>query len=345
MLRILLSILLSAALVLPVSADICFFGYTGAITDLQRWGPGTVSFKSWLYQQKNFYAINVSAGHVFSPDDYTILRDAFPAIVNEFAIHNTKMVLDVGNIIWKFKTSGTVNCGTYGGSTSTPASSTFPKSVRRSDWLVRLNDFINTRGHLVTPSNTQLIIVHGEVNNHCIPTWQINEAAQTLRAAFPGIPLLAVYESRSDIPAALGFPPRFPLELDRIGFFAYGVYDPNDPTHPKNHTVRPFFDPNNPLSTATQWGDLVSRLRWWQKVDGTLESLYVSRQAAHGWTQTDLTAVTNNWRAWAASESRFGGILGFRWVGSAGTSDLISQGVPGLQAAHQQFANAVTPCP
>lgn len=344
MYRFLIALLLVLMVATPVAADICFFGYTGAITNYQRFGT-TIAFNSWLYQQKVFYGINVNAGHVFSPADYTLLRDAFPAIVNTFANHNAKMVLDFGNMIWEPKTSGTVDCSQYGGSASTPASTTFPKSKLRSNWLTRVNDFVNTQGHLVTTSNTQLIIVHGEVNNHCIPTWQINQAAQTLRSAFPGIPLLAVYELRSDIAAAQGLPTRFPIDLDRVGFFSYGVYDPNNPNHPKNHTVRPFYDPNNPLSTNTQWGDMISRLRGGQDVDGTLEAWYGGRQAAHGWTQADLATVANNWRVWAASQNRLGGLLGFKWTGTGGISDLLSQSVPGLLSSQRQFANAITPCP
>ncbi|MCG8462620.1 MAG: hypothetical protein MI919_40565, partial [Holophagales bacterium] len=330
---------------LPASADLCFFGYTGAIDTYQRVGS-TVTFNQWLTEQKSTFGIDVDTGIVFSPFEYELLRDAFPAVVQTFSSQSTKMILDLGNLIFDLVTTGTADCTDYRGGPSEPATTAKSKSTFYPDWQARLADFAATAAPLVSPSNTELIIVHGEINNRCIRSWQVNTASRAIQALFPGIPVLGVYEIRSDDANAQGLPTIFPKDLDHVGFFSFGVFNPNNPQHPKNHVIKPFYNPNNPLGTGTQWGDFLSRVRPNQKVDATLEAYYSSRQVGHGWSQADLGTVATHWNSWVASQPRIHGMAAFKWTSNPAIPDVGVRDLPAsVGNSHAAVAASIVSCP
>lgn len=337
-------------LVAPVAlADVCYFGYSDAITGLTRLPGGTLTYYSWLYQQKEFYGIDVEIGLVGFRDDYTILRDAFPAVVSTFADADTKMVIDMGWLLFETYSASSYDCSEYEGS-ATEAPSVQGKFRLRSNWKARLDDFTNSKGYLITPDNTAILALHTEVNNSCIPRWQMNTAGSAVKARFPGIPVAAGYGLRQNTSLGQihqfekGLPASFPRDVDLVAFWSYGVFDPRNPGHSKNTQTVTFFNPSNGADPTTLWGDFKKRLKTYHKVVHVVEAFYFTNNPNPGWTQADVGTSATNWNAWAKTQNRLVGQIAAGWLG--GGTRLGTQDLPlSVKQAHAGIASSTSVCP
>lgn len=345
--------ILLATFAISSSADICYFGYSDAMTNFSRQGS-TIIFDDWFSQQGNA-GINAQAGMISFTSDYTLLRDAFPEVIAGLDHTSAKMYLDMSHLLFKAHDTGVaVDCREYEGSRTDVSFPGQPKFNLHPNFRLRLDDFITTQGHLITHKNTYGVVLHAEANNSCIPNSELTFAAAEVKKVLPGFPVVVAYGFRQntvfgEASIEKGLPDLFPSNVDIIGFWSYSTYDPLTPSAPKNTTAISFFDPLDPNSTNTLWGYFKARLRGphnggiHQRVVHVPEAFYGPNQQASGWSQNDLTAVARNWAHWDSSQPLNQGNIAFLW--ETQSPDLIGSMDLAVRNEHGIIANSTTDCP
>lgn len=349
----LLAVVLTA---LPAGANICAFGYTDMMST-ELLGSST-------------YATTISVNQIF--DYYGMSMDTvvwhFYAGVQGFDITSTlntyvlnrgaKAILDLTGMLF-YRQTGTTTCNGYGGATVSG------KDVAFADWQSRLDTWITANAANLVPSKVRMLVVHAEANNGCAKQGVIDQMAYYIK-----------YTRGIDLPVAEGLPTTYvnssyhaqplptnkPWWIDYIVTWSYGVWDPNNPSHPRNANMiynhnKVFFDPADPYDPATLWGGLMAWKRPNQKVLWVLDSHCTNfLHAAIGWSVCqpgniwELGIVADNFRIWALARPEIDQMMAFSWPSydrdkSDGTFffGAIDMGSGTLQK-HQDIANAAFLC-
>jgi hypothetical protein len=151
----------------------------------------------------------------------------------------------------------------------------------------------------------------------------VNTAAAAVKSYFPGVPTVLGY-GRS--PGAKPAPAYIPANIDWVGFYKYGIFDPSNPSHAYNADNQYLLEFNS----------LVSKLNAQQKIilvpDGWWGSFLHANLNSHlgtgaGWPKWYLSNVALNYEAFALGQSKVVGLLFFLWSvpndpGFLGTKEL-----------------------
>lgn len=179
----------------------------------------------------------------------------------------------------------------------------------RGNWRSRLARFVAVHGSRVTPDTTLFVVVETEVNNTCTPLEDVEAAALAVKAALPGIPVVMGY-GRS--PGAQPAPASIPPDVDWVGFYKYGTFDPADPGHPWNADDR----------YRVEFDSLVAKLADHQRILLGPDSFWATFLHAHlpsqngpdtGWPRWYLQYVALNYERFALSEPKVIGMFFYRW--------------------------------
>jgi len=192
----------------------------------------------------------------------------------------------------------------------------------RSNWRSRLARFAQSYGALITPVTTRFPVVQTEVNNTCTPLDDVEAAAVAVKASFPGIPTVMGYgRSYGARPAPESIPP----DIDWVGFYKYGIFDPADPGLPQNADDQYLVEFESLLAKL---GDHQRVLLgpdsfWAAPLHGRL---YGQNGPGSGWPPWYLQYVALNYERFALSQPKVIGMFFFRWPSHApdlvGTADL-----------------------
>ncbi|MEM7349612.1 MAG: hypothetical protein AAF657_02325 [Acidobacteriota bacterium] len=216
------------------------------------------------------------------------------------------------------------------------------------DWRDRLKSWRLRNRHFLVPEKIAILILQTEVNNKCTDPQEILRLARTAKRRFPGLST-AIGWGRTHVdadpqaPFARPAPEMIPAEVDILGMWSYGIYDPADPLHPLNANAD-FFDPAFPENPATDYGYLLSKLQPHQSVVLVFDAHYQAwDHGVHqtlGWSYDDLAALALNYETFAVDRSEVVGLLGFHWRNtgpSLGLRDLLPASAA-LGNAHREIA-------
>jgi len=282
-------------------------------------------------------AIPINLG-VIDYDEANWLTLDSEELLDDFALHGIRAAVFVEGFIFEVVEVPESKCDFLG----------FPFIVTlRSDWENRLSLFNDLHGEFLTPDSVAFFGINSEVNNGCVPLDDVATLARAALEYFPDIPMGMGYAATNvpGGPQAQEPPTHVPGEIDVVGFWAYGTFDPGDPQHPQNANTA-FFDPADPENPETDYGYLLGLLEPEQRVLLVLDAHYQSSPGgAHtvlGWTQEDLGPVALNYEAFVDSRPEIVGLLGFIWpsFGSiVGTRDLPQS----VREAHREVGCRVVP--
>ncbi|HZF07326.1 MAG TPA: hypothetical protein VFE33_00910 [Thermoanaerobaculia bacterium] len=203
----------------------------------------------------------------------------------------------------------------------------------RANWRNRLARFAEAYGARVTPATTRFLVVQTEVNNICVPLDDVEAAAVALKAAFPGIPLVMGYgRSLGAQPAPESIPP----DIDWVGFYKYGIFDPAQPGYSQNADDQYLVEFESLLAKldAHQRVLLGPDAFWADPVHG---HLYGQSGPGSGWPRWYLRYVALNYERFAKTQPKVVGMFFFRWSNRdpdiVGTVDL----PPVVRDAHREI--------
>jgi hypothetical protein len=217
----------------------------------------------------------------------------------------------------------------------------------RADWIERFDLWWQTHGDQLDPTPgagplvlvvqegpVAVVAIHEEVNNECVDLGDVELLSNRLRAVAPDLKQAMAW-GRTHVeggPQAQAAPDYIPQEIDWLGIWSYGIYDPNDPTHPKNAN-QDFYNPEFPLDRSTDYGYLLAHKWPHQKVVLVFDAHFQDRpDGVHqvlGWTHDDLADLVKNYWQFANLHPEIIALYGFTW-GSApnsftGLGDLVAQ--------------------
>jgi hypothetical protein len=335
--------LLLAILATPMAhAASGFFGYDPAVSNFTQDASGNVVYNLALGQQSSYVSLN--AGSVLMDnDEYKLAKKTMGYLKNHVFrdVYHAKMIVDLSWIMFYPTTNGTIDCTEYGGSASEVPS----WRVRNADpdlnnrWGGRLDEFMTyfdpAYGQTVAqilndPANVVGVIIHTEINNSCLPSSVIQTVAQRVHNYLPNVPVVGGYATSIFWNAGTKQLPSggYPAALDRILFWSYGIYNPNDINDPKNYTNYanyPIGDPRNnhgfffnqydPAASWTTWGVLLAKRtnNPNQKFIVIVEGWHGSSQTAHGLSITDMGGLAQNWGTWIKGRPEVVGSFVFLW--------------------------------
>ena len=325
-----------------------FFGYAPAVSGFTQDLNGNVSYTLSMGQQSSYVSLNAGAV-LMDNDEYKLAKKRMGYLKNHVFrdVYHAKMIVDLSWVMFaKFSSGNPVDCSEYGASASEAPSAAFPIwRVRNYDpdinnrWGARLAEFMNyfdpTYGQTVAqilndPANVAGVIVHAEINNGCVPSSVIQTVAQRVHSFLPNVPVVGGYATTifwntptKQLPSS-----GFPAALDRILFWSYGIYNPNDINDPKNYTNYtnyPVGDPRNnhgfffnqydPATPWTTWGVLLAKRtnNPNQKFIVIVEGWHGSAQTNHGLSIPDMGGLAQNWGTWIKGRPEVVGSIVFLW--------------------------------
>jgi hypothetical protein len=284
----LLAAVLGGLLAFAARAEIRIFGYTEVA------GPG-------------YDHLNEIPGHgagsnvVFVNFDEDWTRTDLAALERDFQAAGLRAALFLDKVLFKRFADAASPCRDAEGPLATHL---------RGNWQGRLARFARANGALVTPATTSFLVVLSEVNNTCTPLAEVEAAAVAVKAAFPGIPIVMGY-GRS--PGAQPAPASIPPDIDWVGFYKYGTFDPNDPGHPWNADDQ----------YLVEFEGLLAKLGAHQRVLlgpdafwGTFLHAHLNSQngPGSGWPRWYLQYVALNYERFALAQPKVVGMFLYRWT-------------------------------
>jgi hypothetical protein len=313
---VLLALLLAGA----VRAEILVLGYTDVA------GPG--------YDHLGEIPGRGSATNVaFVNFEETWTSTDLPAILSDFATSGLRAALVLDNLLFKRFPAASSNCLDAQGE---------PFVTRlRANWQSRLAHFAQAYGTLVTPATTRFLIVQTEVNNTCTSLADVETAAVAVKAALPGLPIVMGF-GRS--PGAQPAPASIPPDIDWVGFYKYGTFDPAQPDLPLNADNQ----------YLVEFESLLAKLNDHQRVllgpDAFWSSafqghLYGQSGTGSGWPPWYLRYVPLNYERFALAQPKVIGMFFYRWSNLG--SDLIGTVnlPPVVRDAHREIGCRNLGCP
>lgn len=309
--RIITALFLLVLVPLSAHAGISLFGYSG-VAD---------SNGSKLYQINNAN-IRINVGTVDFPENWQITP--LKTITTEFSAQGIKTGLFLDNVLFGKIYTSSSQCSDGGGPFYT---------ALRSNWQDRLNSFATTNVNQINTSKTAFLSVATEVNNTCTPLDQVQTAATAVKAKFPGVPIVMGY-GRS--PGAKPAPAYIPTAVDWVGFYKYGIFDPNNAANPYNADNQ----------YLVEYNSLVSKLAMHQRIllvpDGFWGSfLHAALPSATGtgWPKGYLSPLALNYETFAMAQSRVVGLLFFVWSKPNDPNFLGTKELPStVRDTHRQIA-------
>lgn len=337
----------------PAGANICAFGYAGMM-ETKISGPLLVTTSS--------------VGSIFGTYGMTMdtvtwhfgagthVAGIAGTLQTEVLDRGAKAILDLTGMLF-YVQPGQTTCSGYGNATVPE------KQVPFADWQARLNAFIDTNAASLVPAKIRMIVVHSEANNSCVPQGTIDQVAKHIKITrgisvplAEGLPRTYV----NDQYRAKPLPANQPWWIDYILTWAYGVWNPSNPSHPRNaHVIfghqGVFFNPSAPHDPATLWGELMGWKRSYQKIAFVLDShcTYFLHQPL-GWSQCtpggawELGVVANNFKTWALAQPEIDQMIAFLWPSPSTNPSTVFLGAKDLAAStrndHQQIANQAFAC-
>jgi len=296
--------------VVVVLAGLLFGGAAGAeirvlgYTDLA--GPGY----DYLGEIDG-HAAGTNVGFVDFEQDWT--RTELSTVLADFQASGLRAALILDRLLFKRFPDESSSCVDDQGRFSTRL---------RLNWRSRLSRLVRTHGVLLDPAVTQFVVVQTEVNNTCTPLADVEDAAAAVKFFLPGIPVVMGY-GRS--PGAQPAPQSIPPDVDWVGFYKYGTFDPSDPGHPFNADDQ----------YLVEFESLLAKLADHQRVLLGPDSFWGALLHAHlnsqngpgsGWPPWYLQYVALNYERFALAQPKVIGMFFFRWSSSApnlvGTGDL-----------------------
>jgi hypothetical protein len=296
-----LTVLLGLALLAPPAmAEILVLGYTDVA------GPGYDHLGEIPGRGRG-----TNVAFVNFDEDWT--RTDLPPILADFQASGLRAALLLDHLLFKRFPEATSPCADAEGHFVTRL---------RGNWRSRLGRFAQVNGALVRPDTTRFIVVQTEVNNTCAPLADVEAAAVAVKALFPGLPLVMGY-GRS--PGAQPAPASIPPDIDWVGFYKYGTFDPADPGHPWNADDQ----------YLTEFEGLLAKLDAHQRVLLAPDAFWATFLHAHldsqhgpggGWPRWYLQNVALNYERLALAEPKVVGMFFYRWSSRdadlTGTADL-----------------------
>jgi hypothetical protein len=335
--------------VLPTSmahAASGFFGYDPAVSGFTQDSFGNVIFNDDMALQKSYVSLNAGAV-LMDNDQYKLAKTKMGYLKARFRdVYHAKMIVDLSWVMFaQFSSGNPVDCTEYGASASEMPSPAFPIwRVRNYDpdlnnrWGARLDEFmsyVDSSGQTVAQilndaTNVAGIIVHTEINNGCVPSSVIQTVAQRVHTLVPSVPVIGGYATTIFWNTPTKQPPSggFPGALDRILFWSYGIYNPNDINAAKNYTNYTnypvgdpqnnhgfFFNQNDPAATWTTWGALLAKRtnNPNQKFIVVVEGWHGAAQNNHGLSIPDMGGLAQNWGTWIKGRPEVVGSVVFLW--------------------------------
>ncbi len=211
----------------------------------------------------------------------------------------------------------------------------------RANWRSRLASFARVHGARIHPESVGFVIVQSEVNNTCTALGDVEAAAVAVKAAFPGIPVVMGY-GRS--PGAQPAPESIPADVDWVGFYKYGTFDPGDPGHPWNADDQYLVEFSSLLGKlAENQRILLGPDAFWGSF---LHAGLNSQKGPHtGWPPWYLQYVALNYERFALTQPKVVGMFFYRW--SNRDADLIGTAnlPPVVRARHREIGCRNLGCP
>lgn len=301
-------------------AELCFFGYTANSIDLVN----------EIYDD---YDLTPNVGVVFGKD----FRE-FKKTAQALNKNGAKAIIILSELIFDKVPPEEGDCSDYGNAEK----ATGPESLRlKVDWKQRLSAFLISEKDYLDFENVMILAISDEVNNLCIPTSDIETVAKFIKSFDLEIPLAIAYALTTygdQMPGANPLPASFPEDVDVIGVFDYGIFDPNDPENPLNASK----------DWKERWNNFKSKLGS-RKAVLVLNAFCNNLHTQLGWVQNctpeyvkPLTILSYKWRDWVLSEPDVLGIVGFTWRSWnypdwVGTRDMHKT----VQNSHQNIINAI----
>ncbi|HEV7518001.1 MAG TPA: hypothetical protein VGR07_17005 [Thermoanaerobaculia bacterium] len=316
----LLGLLGILSLVPPTSAEVRFLGYTDVA------GPG--------YNHLGEIAGNGAGTNVAFVNfavDWT--QTDLAAALRDFQGAGLRAALLLDNVLFRrFPAGDSSRCVDPQGRFVTRL---------RANWGSRLASFARAHGSRINPGTTLFIVVQTEVNNTCTALGDVEDAAVAIKGYFPGIPVVMGY-GRS--PGAQPAPASIPPDVDWVGFYKYGTYDPADPGHPWNADDQ----------YLAEFQDLLGKLADHQRVLLGPDAFWATFLHAHlnsqngpgtGWPRWYLQYVALNYERFALAQPKVVGMFLYRW--SDRDADLIgTANLPrAVRARHQEIGCRNLGCP
>jgi len=315
-------LLLPFVFIISVSAhaELCFFGYQA----------NSVSSVNEIYAD---FGLTPNAGIVFGKDFKELKKTA--QALNE---NGAKAVIMLSDLIFDKFPPEEGNCSDYGNAEKATGAVSLRLKV---DWKERLSTFLISEKDYLDSGNVMILAISDEVNNVCVPTSDIEDVAKFIKSLDVNVPLGVVYDLtayENQMVGANPLPTSLPENVDVIGVFEYGIFDPNDPKNPLNATK----------DWKERWNNFKSILGS-RKVVFILNAFCNNIHTQLGWVQNctpeyvkPLTVLSYRWRDWALSEPDVIGILAFTWKSWnypvwVGTRDMHKV----VQNSHQNIINAI----
>jgi hypothetical protein len=317
--RTLLAAIVAASLAPSLDAEIRVLGYTDVA------GPGYNHLG-----EIDGRGAGTNVGFVNFDEDWT--RTDLPAILRDFEGAGRQAALLLDNLFFRRFPAAASPC--------VDAQGPFVTRLR-ANWRSRLLSFARVHGARIQPAGVGFIVIQTEVNNTCSRLGDVEAAAIAVKTYFPGIPLVMGY-GRS--PGAQPAPESIPPDIDWVGFYKYGTFDPTDPGHPWNA------DDQYLVEFESLLGKLADHQRillgpdafWGSFLHAGLNS---GSGPKTGWPRWYLQYVALNYEKLALAQPKVIGMFFYRWSDRDG--DLIgTANLPSaVRARHREIGCRNLGCP
>jgi hypothetical protein len=291
-----LLLLLSFLIPNAASAAILHAGYYDRTLQLRRSETGAcVVDPSRFMAQRDLGTSPTYATAIGEPDDPYLLADCAGPLALFASANNVKLIIDVTDVLFDPRINRDLRPGLQA------LMRTFFEHAQASADL---------SGDGFSSSNVVTAVIHNEAGNAAATRYEINAAVEEWDLYFPEIPTTAGYPISN---AALPLPQMFPYRLDYVATWDYDTFDPLKPDDPANQARPAFYDPANPSSTSTKWGDFLSRLHPHQKVLLVIPAWYGCWQKDNGWRRWHVKYAASNFCRFALERPEVEAVTVWLW--------------------------------
>lgn len=180
----------------------------------------------------------------------------------------------------------------------------------RFDYKAKFDNWMKINGSYLNADYVAVLVIHSEINNHCISFDSLDQVTQYVKSKIPAIPTLAGY-GRSV--GAAPMPDAIPAALAGVAFFKYRI-----------------FDPQTDSDYQAELNGLKAKLTPEQRIILVPDGFYDSGHAALGWPKWYLGYVALNYMSLALNDPKVVGLVFFRWPSfpEAGETKLGTRDLP-----------------
>jgi len=299
--RFIVVLLLCSLLAVPAAADISVYGYLGVADETNN----------FIGEIQNA-GIPTNVASVIFPPVWTSLD--FASVVESYRGAGVRTVPWLDHVLFR----------RFPVSNSTCVDDDGPFQIQlRANWQARLANFVAQNGGYISSRTTATLVIFSEINNACVPLADVETAAQAVKSYFPGIPTSFGYGFDKDVgkPAPAYIPP----SIDWVGFYDYGYFDPQDPTHCNNggNQYQVYLLDLLGKLLPYQRALLVPDGFWWNDLHGTIPIC----NGNLGWPRWYLQFTALNYEQLALAHPQVIGIMYWLWASPnhpaySGTRDL-----------------------